>query len=74
MGHVPPFFAAGPRAAASSAAPGGLCDADVWSISRRLQPPPGLHKVNLPEDKLSNLSGRVAICFAYYNFFRMQPQ
>jgi len=49
MGHVPPFSLQAPSWRIVGILPRILCDADSWLISRRAQPPLGLHKVTLPE-------------------------
>jgi len=59
MGHVPPFSLQSPSCRIAGILPRNLCDADIWSILRRAQPPLGLHKVTFPRNKLSYLSGRV---------------
>jgi len=50
MGHVPPFSLQSLGCRIAGIPPRTLCDAGIWSISRRGQPPLGLHKVTLPEE------------------------
>ena len=74
MGHVPPFSLQAPSWRIVGILPRILCDADSWLISRRAQPPLGLHKVTLLEESVKLPIGASWPCFVYDNFFSLRHQ